>query len=560
MASALSANAEQVVAKVKTLINNQLKQILKKEGLPSSGVKATLQQRIIDQLYHYGQDNNLEGFSRLRSLVLDPGSDPNALCPSPSVARPYSQNPQTSPNQYQSSFTSTSYKPGTTNMTSNSSSTGQRSPQFKQSPFYSVVEPLTPVLECKVRDTTRDTVESTINLRSDLVERLSKDGALKAMIYCAAEATYPFSRVDIEFPYQVEIKINQDELKANLRGLKNKPGTTRPADITSLLRQKAGYNNYMLVTYALTKKVGRSLKVVEKARFRSRMPSSRTIMTLLQKYFLVVNLVKCHPVDELVAKLKSGKTIAKDQVIREMISRAEDADIVATSSIMSLKCPLSTLRIEVPCRSSICSHNQCFDAKSFLQLQEQAPTWTCPVCNKAVGYEHLQVDQYVDDILKATPKSVEQITIEPSGKWLQTPGNVPSPPRTSNGSTSTDGEEDLVEIKDFQFASVKSEVPRDPGLLRTPPFSSREQSISSLAPPSLPTSINKRQASQLVDLTLSSEEDEDPPRPAKISKPSSQFPKLVNSAPLRPNGVPRPHPSNSLPTSNQARKDFVQPF
>ncbi len=32
---------------------------------------------------------------------------------------------------------------------------------------------------------------------------------------------------------------------------------------------------------------------------------------------MVVNLVKCHPVDELVAKLKSGKTIIKDQVVRE---------------------------------------------------------------------------------------------------------------------------------------------------------------------------------------------------------------------------------------------------
>jgi len=80
------------------------------------------------------------------------------------------------------------------------------------------------------------------------------------MIYCAADAMSPFSRVEIEFPYQLEIKINQDEVKANLRGLKNKPGTTRPADVSSLLRLKAGYNNHMVVTYALTKKVGPSSK------------------------------------------------------------------------------------------------------------------------------------------------------------------------------------------------------------------------------------------------------------------------------------------------------------
>ena len=36
-----------------------------------------------------------------------------------------------------------------------------------------------------------------------------------------------------------------------------------------------------------------------------------------QRYLMVVNLVKRHPVEELVSKLKSGKTIVKEQVIRE---------------------------------------------------------------------------------------------------------------------------------------------------------------------------------------------------------------------------------------------------
>lgn len=76
------------------------------------------------------------------------------------------------------------------------------------------------------------------------------------MVFCAAEAmTSPFQKVDIAFPYQVEIRVNQDEVKANLRGLKNKPGTTRPADITNFLRKRAGYENHLQVTYALTAKV-----------------------------------------------------------------------------------------------------------------------------------------------------------------------------------------------------------------------------------------------------------------------------------------------------------------
>lgn len=40
-------DAHSVTAKVKTLIKTQLKTVLKREGLPVSGVKATLQGRII---------------------------------------------------------------------------------------------------------------------------------------------------------------------------------------------------------------------------------------------------------------------------------------------------------------------------------------------------------------------------------------------------------------------------------------------------------------------------------------------------------------------------------
>lgn len=78
------------------------------------------------------------------------------------------------------------------------------------------------------------------------------------MIYCAAEpVSSPVTKVEIAFPYQVEIRVNQDEVKSNLRGLKNKPGSTRPADITQLLRRRAGYENHLIVTYALTQKVCR---------------------------------------------------------------------------------------------------------------------------------------------------------------------------------------------------------------------------------------------------------------------------------------------------------------
>ena len=74
------------------------------------------------------------------------------------------------------------------------------------------------------------------------------------MVFCAAENRGP---QDIAFPHQSEVKVNGGEMKANLRGLKNKPGSTRPVDITKELRLKVPhYTNNVELTYALTSKVG----------------------------------------------------------------------------------------------------------------------------------------------------------------------------------------------------------------------------------------------------------------------------------------------------------------
>ena len=174
--------------------------------------------------------------------------------------------------------------------------------------------------------------------------------------------------------------------------------------------------------------------------------------------------------------------------------------------------------------------------------------------------------RYVDDILKSTPKSVDQVTIEPDGKWFHTSGGAPSPLRT-NGRTSSDGEDDLVEIRDMpRLASVKTEFTRELGLMRTPPISSREQSTSSAAPPN--QSSNKRSVGQVVDLTLSSDEDDEPPRPAKrplIHKSSSSIPKFpgLENVPVKQNGViggaPRSQSSNPFAPPSYSPKDYGHP-
>lgn len=106
-----------------------------------------------------------------------------------------------------------------------------------------------------VREATRDQVECKIILRPDIADKLTADSNSRVMIFCVSEPISHFTKVDVAFPHQVEIKVNMDEVKANLRGLKNKPGSTRPPDITKLLRKRAHYENSLSLTYALTHKV-----------------------------------------------------------------------------------------------------------------------------------------------------------------------------------------------------------------------------------------------------------------------------------------------------------------
>jgi PINIT domain len=106
------------------------------------------------------------------------------------------------------------------------------------------------------RETTRDTARVSLVLPPDVSQRLLSDENSKVMVFCGAENLTHSLKSDIAFPHQVELKCNDQEVKGNLRGLKNKPGSTRPADITSLLRKKVpNQTNVVEMVYALTSKV-----------------------------------------------------------------------------------------------------------------------------------------------------------------------------------------------------------------------------------------------------------------------------------------------------------------
>lgn len=344
----------------------------------------------------------------------------------------------------------------------------------------------------------RQTVRTNLVLSDEHASRLTQQPeTYRLMLYCGHTGLSNYTALDVAFPNQIEVKVNDDDVKANFKGLKNKPGSTKPADITKMVRPRAGYANKLSVCYALTTK----------------------------RFAFTVVLVRYVSADALVQKIRSARVIPKFKVLEEMNRINADPDLAATSSKMSLKDPISTLRITVPVRSTVCQHNQCFDASMFMQLQEQAPTWNCPICTKTVSFESLCVDKYFEEILESTSRSIEQVTIEPNGVWRvvkedEEKGMSNVAKGGTRASYDDDFDDDVIPVE-APNPTMKTEglhVGRDwnasaSNAFNTPPLSSREPSVPQSSTTVGNTNGTKR-GSHVIDLTLSEDEDA-PPRPAK---------------------------------------------
>ena len=399
----------------------------------------------------------------------------------------------------------------------------------------------------------RHTVRASLTIKPHIAEQFRKGENLKILLYCGEYASILSpQQAHVSFPNQVELKVNDHEIKSNFKGLKNKPGSTKPADITSFVQKREPKPNSIHLTYALTTK----------------------------RFVFVVYLVRHITPERLTDRIKRHSVIRKQKVLDAMSQANADPDIAATSIRMSLKDPISTMRITVPIRSSHCTHNQCFDGAMFMQLQEQAPQWSCPVCSKNIPFESLCVDEYFQEILDRTPVTTEKVDIEPNGQWKVIKDEDDDDEQQADGTSSKrarasydDDFDDLVEIdqpeskkvngiKRASYQSLASPIGGGASIsLNTPPVTSREASV---AGSSTGRAASKRPQSAVIDLTLSDDEDDQPPRSAKRQQTTHRNFGNRSSSYNTPNSLPdsrfqpqartpaqQPQQQNSFRSSNQ---------
>lgn len=112
--------------------------------------------------------------------------------------------------------------------------------------------------------------------------KVGEDSSMRVMVFCAGGNV---GLQDVAFPYQSELKVNSGDVKANLRGLKNRPATTRPVDITHLLRLRpATYQNVVEFTYALTQKVFQDFAIFLRERWSHCLHSTRLPPALMHLF------------------------------------------------------------------------------------------------------------------------------------------------------------------------------------------------------------------------------------------------------------------------------------
>ncbi|KAI0228262.1 E3 SUMO-protein ligase PIAS2 [Lamellibrachia satsuma] len=218
------------------------------------------------------------------------------------------------------------------------------------------------------------------------------------------------------FPPSICVRINNKMASLPNPIPTNKPGVepkrpSRPVNITSLCRISPTNPNHVSVSWAT--EFGRS-------------------------YCIAVYLVRRVTSDTLLTRLKQAGFRHPDHtsaLIKEKLAQDPDNEIATTSLRISLLCPLAKTRITKPCRANSCNHLQCFDAASYLRMNERKPTWLCPICDKLAEFHNLMIDGLLTEILEKADSNVIQFLQD--GSWEPIPEHEKSNGKSSSSALSS---------------------------------------------------------------------------------------------------------------------------
>ncbi|KAJ1798376.1 E3 SUMO-protein ligase pli1 [Coemansia sp. RSA 2399] len=284
----------------------------------------------------------------------------------------------------------------------------------------------------------------------------------------AANATteVPKRPICVEYPTKLAVYVNAKPISAIDV---HKATTVRhPLNLSEHLNKVTNQPNNISITYSTHGRWVSSLILTKELTFQ-------TISSEIRK----TNFVTAESV--------------RQKFFRTNLGGDDDDDLISTGALVSLKCPLGLCRINTPTRSKYCQHSQCFDCETFLQLNKRGSTWKCPVCSVAVkSWRELIVDGYFEGILQGTSQNDDQVYIESNGDWKK---------------------KDVAETTDVDAREPSSRTksrPLEVSLIDDSATSDND------GPSRQSTSRNKRRRTEVIDLTLDSDSENDTDGPNAI--------------------------------------------
>ncbi|XP_008186608.1 E3 SUMO-protein ligase PIAS2-like [Acyrthosiphon pisum] len=142
-----------------------------------------------------------------------------------------------------------------------------------------------------------------------------------------------------------------------------------------------------------------------------------------KKYVYSMYLVKRVTSEMLIQTLQDKGGRSSEETKKYIIEKLADVDpdLATTASYrFSLVCPLSKIRMKIPVKSIHCDHLQCFDARTFILMNEKRQTWVCPTCNKPCLYDDLQIDNYFLEVVSSPTLEdcSKEIELLADGTWI----------------------------------------------------------------------------------------------------------------------------------------------
>lgn len=140
-------------------------------------------------------------------------------------------------------------------------------------------------------------------------------------------------------------------------------------------------------------------------------------------------------------------------------------------------------------------------------MNEQTPTWSCPVCQRRIeNWEDLIVDEFFSQMLINTPKHIDSVRVEPSGIVTIIDENPDLADEESE-------EEEVPEVKpEPEITILLDDDDDDEAANKTNSIPATVDSLTKR--PTTPDANDtqpsrKKQKSDVIDLTLDSEEEEE---------------------------------------------------